>query len=143
MAGAQLTVDLRGFDTADRALADLAGFEKHQLLDELGQEVEGQTKRRIMSEKTAPDGSPWAPNRTGTPILVQTGALHGSIAHLVTSDETQIGSNLVYAGVHNDGGRAGRGAGFQMTQRQFLGLSAENESDLVALIEDFLARLVP
>jgi phage virion morphogenesis protein len=104
--------------------------------------VEGQTKRRIMSEKTAPDGSPWQPNQAGTPILVQTGALHGSITHLVTGDETQIGSNLVYAGVHNDGGRAGRGAGFQMVQRQFLGLSGENEDDLTALIEDFLERQV-
>jgi phage virion morphogenesis protein len=142
VAGTMLTVDLRGFDTADRALANLAGLEKHQLLDEVGQEVEGQTKRRIMSEKTSPDGAPWQPNQAGTPILVQSEALHGSITHLVTGDETQIGSNLVYAGVHNDGGRAGRGAGFQMPQRQFLGLSVENEDDLTALIEDFLERQV-
>lgn len=142
MAGTALTVDLRGFNVAQRALDNLASFQKHQLLDELGQEVEGQTKRRIMSEKTAPDGSPWQPNQAGTPILVQSEALHGDISHLVTGDETQIGSNLVYAGVHNDGGRAGRGAGFTMPQRQFLGVSAENEEDLTALIEDFLERQV-
>lgn len=142
MAGAALTVDIRGLAAAERSLDNLASFEKHQLLDELGQEVEGQTKRRIMSEKTSPDGAAWQPNQAGTPILVASGALHGDIAHLVTGDETQIGSNLVYAGVHNDGGRAGRGGGFQMTQRQFLGLSAENTEDLEALIEDFLERQV-
>ena len=142
MAGASFTVDVRGFEAADARIGRLASFDKLALMDALGQEVEGQTKRRIMEEKTAPDGSPWAPNQAGTPILVQSGALHDSIAHTANTSESAVGSNLVYAGVHNDGGRAGRGAGFEMVQRQFLGLSAENTEDLNDLIEEFLEGLV-
>lgn len=142
MAGAALTVDLRGLNVATRALDRLASLQKHQLLDELGQEVEGQTKRRIMSEKTAPDGTPWQPNKTGTPILVQDGDLHGDISHLVTGDQAQVGSNLVYAAIHNYGGMAGPNRTVEIPQRQYLGLSAENTEDLEALIEDFLERQV-
>ncbi len=93
MAGVTFTVDL------DRALlADAAavldrlgtGF-LPQLAQDIGAMIERQTKDRIQTEKTAPDGTPWAPwsdryaatrntgNRRANSLLIDSENLLGSI----------------------------------------------------------------
>lgn len=57
-------------------------------------------------------------------ILVKTGDLRRSIRVISKNyNSVTIGSDLVYAQVHNDGLRAGRGRGFKMPKRQFIGHS--------------------
>lgn len=87
-------------------------------------------------------GRKWAPvkrygkkgsSRNNSAPLVQTGKLRrainnslvkadfGSIVFRVTESTGKAGFN--YAAVHNEGLRAGRGKGFQMPQRKFMGQS--------------------
>lgn len=62
----------------------------------------------------------------GRAILVDSGDLRRSVRILSTSiGKATYGSTLKYAPVHNAGLRAGRGRGFQMTKRQFVGQSAK------------------
>lgn len=65
----------------------------------------------------------------------------------VEKKPTQVifSTDKVYAQVHNEGGRAGRGKGFIMPQRQFLGesevLNAEIEKKMTKEINKFLDTL--
>lgn len=55
-------------------------------------------------------------------ILVQTGRLRRSINSRRTGQfQVTISTDVPYAKVHNEGGRSGRGRGFQMPKRQFIG----------------------
>lgn len=137
----------------DRRLRKLANPDLHELLENIGSEVESQTRYRISSEKKAPDGSEWEDwsenyakgkhGRTkthephpgslrssgGHTMLELDGGLLDSIQFEVQADATVIGSNLVYAGAIN-------------ASRQYLGLSRENTEDILDLTKLFLeARL--
>jgi len=49
--------------------------------------------------------------------------LKDSIRSSHTTKQVAFSTDKEYAQVHNEGGHAGRGAGFEMTQRQFIGPS--------------------
>lgn len=53
-----------------------------------------------------------------------TGELADSITYSVSGRYITIKSDKAYAGVHNKGLKAGRGTGFKMPKRQFIGRSA-------------------
>ena len=57
-------------------------------------------------------------------LLVQTGTMKGhALKGRVQGNQVQFVFPLEYEKVHNEGGKAGRGAGFQMPKRQFVGES--------------------
>ena len=59
-------------------------------------------------------------------ILVKSGDLRRSVRVVSKSQfSVTLGSDLIYARVHNDGLRAGRGRGFTMPKRQFIGASRQ------------------
>lgn len=62
-------------------------------------------------------------NDTTRAILVKTGDLRRSIIRVPNRSalNVKIQTDLIYAKVHNDGLRAGRGKGFIMPKRQFIG----------------------
>ena len=119
------------------------------LLYEVSVLVEDQTKLRIANEKTAPDGTPWAPwsdryaatrntgNRRRHSLLVGEGDLRDSIQAYTmgmgSSSMAAVGSPLIYAATHQFGDEA-RG----IPARPYLGISADNHSD----IEHFVARRI-
>lgn len=104
MTGVVIDVTLEGFAAVSRTIGRLTPVNRALVLDGVGQIVEQQTKRRIASEKAAPDGTAWKPNRRGTSILVQDGFLRDSIHHVVEAVSVRIGSNLIYAAIHQVGG---------------------------------------
>lgn len=53
----------------------------------------------------------------------ETGELGDSISYSAAGQFVMIKSDKVYAKVHNEGLRAGRGRGFKMPKRQFIGKS--------------------
>jgi phage gpG-like protein len=59
------------------------------------------------------------------PILTGSGELADSIKWGRDGRKVVIKSDKVYARVHNEGLRAGRGKGFKMPKRQFIGKSSE------------------
>jgi phage gpG-like protein len=83
--------------------------------------------------------------------LIKSARLRGSITSLPTADDVRVGSNLIYARVHQDGAvivpKAGKflrfggaGGGFifarrvDIPRRQYLGLSTDNVTQLEKLV---------
>ncbi len=144
-----------GAEEIGKRLAAVERVRLSEVLDAVGALVASQTKRRIAEERTAPDGTPWqawsiayAKTRHGGHSLLRSeGDLEDSIQHLSGLDEVEVGTNLVYAAVHQFGDRknAARLASFLgvsqgahlggIPPRPFLGLSRENEEEILELIE--------
>lgn len=103
---------------------------------DVGRLLVKQTKRRIETEKTSPDGRPWMPwtkeyaatRGAGHSLLIDTGGLLESIKARVRSDDVQITSDKTYAGFVN-------------RSRTFLGVSRSNASELSDLVQKWMGRL--
>jgi phage gpG-like protein len=146
-----------GLDEALLKIDGIANAPKHELMEGIGRMVQEQTRRRLEEEKTSPAGAAWKPNATGTAILYRSGALSRSIDYIATSDQVQVGSGLIYARIHQKGGeiRAKNAAALAfsiggrfiqvksvtMPKREYLGLSSENQRDIVEAAEDWVGRL--
>lgn len=74
--------------------------------------------------------------------LIDTGALRGSITELSDNDTALVGTNLVYAAIHNFGGMAGRGKKVRIPQREFLTLTGQDKQDLMDDVQDYFAGLI-
>jgi phage virion morphogenesis protein len=143
-----LEFDLRGLDSIAARIAELQKLDRDTLAEEIGAEVESQTRRRLSEEKTDPDNQAWPEwssayaktRQSGHSLLESGGDLINSIQSITQEDQVETGSNLVYAGIHNEGGdiKFKRGHSITMPQRQYLGFSAENKQDINALVLDFL-----
>ncbi len=74
--------------------------------------------------------------KAGRAILVKTGDLRRSIIRVPNRAalNVKIQTDLIYAKVHNDGLRAGRGKGFKMPKRQFIGDSYNLNEKVKAVI---------
>ncbi|WP_420585832.1 phage virion morphogenesis protein [Ruegeria sp.] len=77
------------------------------VMEAIGARLEASTARRF-EQATGPDGQPWQPSRraqeTGGLTLTDTARLRRSITTRVGRDSVEIGSNLVYAAIHQFGG---------------------------------------
>lgn len=135
--------------------------DKSELMDRIGMAMEASTQDNFEGEH-APDGTPWAPSLRakldGGKTLTDSGRLSDSVTHRSTSDSVEIGSNLIYAGVHQDGAtihaKSSRGLAFQLPgglglrrpqqviipQRQFLGIGNDDEQTIVELADDWLTE---
>ena len=143
----EFQVDTRELDRLARRLSALSQVDQQDVLEGIGAEVESQTKDRVRNEKTAPDGTPWKPwtgryratRHGGNSLLMGEGHLDDSIQYVLTGDEVSVGSNLIYAAIHQFGGTSDMAAGpAAIPARPFLGLSTDDRDDLVELMNDFL-----
>lgn len=152
MAGTFLELQIAGVAEAIAALLALdAPARQAEGLAITGGLIEMQTKHRIAAEKSAPDGTPWAPwsddyatsRHRGHSLLVGDGHLLGSINWQDQGDQIEVGSNLVYAAIHQFGGTPDMAPGPRaIPARPYLGLSDENvveiEAELVAWLSGVL-----
>lgn len=158
---AALILTTQGAREVERQLAFVSGqvSDIGQLLANFGTYLESATIERFDTE-TAPDGSKWTQSirarEEGGKTLTDSSQLRSSITHNVLPGGVEVGTNKIYAGVHNDGAviraKAGGklkfalpgGLGFaqvdQVTipQREFLGIGDEDETELLALADDYL-----
>lgn len=131
-------IDLRAID---ERLARLSSPDLSRLLEDVGAEVESQTRRRIQSEKVDSTGREWpawtekyaATRHAGQSLLQSTNALLDSIEYRVQGDEVLIGSHLIYAATHQYGDPERN-----IIERPFLGLSDENEAAVTQIMTTFL-----
>lgn len=79
--------------------------------------------------------------RSGIP-LNDTGALRQSIDELSDNDTALVGTNMVYAAIHQFGGWAGRNRKVYIPARPFLQLTNEDKQDLMDDVQDYFAQLV-
>lgn len=145
MAGAAIELDVSevlNLSARLRAgMRELAEADQAQLQDEIGWEVESQTKERF-DEQRDPDGAAWQPwsesyreRRAGDggSILRRRGDLSESITHETEGAETEAGSAMVYAAVHQYGDDE-----LGIPARPYLGISDRDSGELGMLVEDFL-----
>lgn len=160
MSGVGIEIDVAGLERAIGAIGRLADLPEEQLLETLGALGERQTRRRIESEKTSPDGAAWAPNRDGTSILFRSGEhLRDSIAYEVSTPLVRWGSSWQYAHVHQhgativpkaaktlaftSGGRRRFAKRVTIPARPFVGVSDANAAEIRRDVVDWLRRLLP
>lgn len=75
-------------------------------------------------------------------ILTRTGRLRRSlIAKRHGRYAVRITSNVNYANVHNDGLRAGRGKGFIMPKRQFVGYSGKLNRKIITKLDNEIKKI--
>lgn len=138
-----LYYDLSELVEAAKKIGRIGEFNSAQLLDEVGFLLSEQTRDRLINEKTSPDGDAWpawspayaATRGSNHSLLIGEGSagLEGSIQHVVDGDAVEVGSNLVYAAIHQFGGAE---VGKNIPARAYLGLSDENTAELHQLVID-------
>jgi phage virion morphogenesis protein len=151
MAGVSVTVEIDSA-AARSALSRLSAFDLDRMAYAVGVLLEEQTKERIANEKRSPEGAPWAawsPAYAATrdnrhSLLVGSGnpGLLESITNRTTGEAARVGSNLVYAAIHQFGGQAGRGLAATIPARPYLGLSAANRVEIEELVMDSLEAIL-
>lgn len=146
MAGVEFSATTPEFLAAAKKLRRLAGFDEAQILDDIGEVMESGARRRIAEEKADPLGVPWAPwsesyaeTREGHhSVLEGKGQLLDSQSYKTGPGEVRQGSNEEYAAIHQFGGEE---VGMNIPERPYLGLSAEDEADIIAIVSDHIDEL--
>lgn len=138
MAGTSFRIDFHEMIAMDGRLVAAAARAEDlsPLMDAIGQAMETSTHDRFDSE-TDPQGVPWEPSQRvkafGGKTLTLAGHLDNSVTHIFSANDTEIGSNLVYARPHDLGWPEGH-----LPQRQFIGLGGDDEQTIVELAADYL-----
>lgn len=116
-------------------------------MQEIGEALLLSTRQRFDAQSD-PEGRKWTPltpryakakgkrKNALRGILTLTGALRDTIAYQAGPRAVQVGSNRAYAAIHQLGGKTGRGG--TMPARPFLGLSAGDREEIVAILADFV-----
>lgn len=144
----------------DRAIANAARkmSNKKLLMSTIGETLVSGTIKRFASEED-PEGRKWKQSRRaraqGGQTLSDNAHLRNSIDYAATSDKVMVGSNLVYARIHQLGGairpkngnylkfRTANG-GFvsvrkvEMPARPYLGVSAADLEEVKAVFTEFM-----
>lgn len=108
-AGVTLTFRSQGQQDVERRLAQVLGAIKtpRQLMNTIGAVLESSTRRRFRTG-VGPDGVAWKPSARvaakGGKTLFWHGHLSGSITHDADDHSAKVGSNLIYARIHQLGG---------------------------------------
>lgn len=155
-----MTITTAGDGRWRAALAEAArrGEDMTPLMDAIGMGLEASTVERFNETSRAPDGTPWKPSIAadeGRRTLVQRGHLRDSITHRAGPRSVRVGTNVLYAAVHQLGAviraKTARGLVFRIGRewrrvrevripaRPFLGVSAEDEEMILAEATDWLA----
>ncbi|KAF7787191.1 hypothetical protein PRUB_a4069 [Pseudoalteromonas rubra] len=119
-------------------------------MNEIAAIMEGAAEDAFAEERSPVTGEPWPtlsenylknnPKRVGGQMLqVSAGGLAASIAADSGKLWAEIGSNKPYAAIHNFGGLPDMAPGpAAIPQREYLGVSQEDEGDILAVLESFL-----
>jgi phage virion morphogenesis protein len=127
---------------------------KQQLNTQIAQALENSTLERFKTG-TDPDGGAWKPSgrvqaenakrrksgKSGK-TLVDTGRLRNSIHSASSDDAAEVGTDVVYARIHQLGGDAGRNHATKLAARPYLGMSADDERVVRAVVEGFVEEML-
>ncbi|MDD9993227.1 MAG: phage virion morphogenesis protein [Rhodospirillales bacterium] len=114
-------------------------------MDQIGRYLVASTLRRFERER-APDGKSWLKSTRaiaeGGRTLTDSGRLRGSIAHTVTEGgrAVEVGSNVLYAAIHQFGGRAGRGRKVALPARPYLGIDERDRTNILRIVARAIER---
>lgn len=146
-----------GFENAMKNAAKKMANKK-LLMAAIGEALASGAQRRFQAQK-APDGQSWKQSERaaaeGGMTLSDSGILRKSIDYAATPDKVMVGSNVVYARIHQLGGvikpKNGKALKFttasgkevvvkqvNMPARPYLGVSAQDKEEVKACIQAFL-----
>ena len=104
-----LVVNLKDLERLNKRLASIVGGDREALLDSVGNLLANSARERISD----------------------------SISHEVDGDVVRIGSNLIYAGVHDQGWEKKN-----IPARTYLGISADDEEAIEQEVSDWFEGLL-
>lgn len=117
--------------------------DRRTLAEDIGEMLVSSTQDRFESGQ-GPDGTPWQPSqragREGGKTLVDNATLRNSIGYEASAMAVMVGSNLVYARPHQEGGQVGRGLAVTLPARPYLGISDEDLDEAGQMVVDHIAR---
>jgi phage virion morphogenesis protein len=126
MPGAGITVtidDAALLAELDRLGAAAAG--PRPALERIGAHLEFTTQLRFERENS-PDGKRWSPSKRarkqGGQTLTDSGRLRASITHVIHDTAVDVGTNVIYAAIHQFGGKITQHA---RSQRAYFRISSE------------------
>ena len=141
MAGVHIEVntgDLQAIHNQLDTLANL-GDNLRPALSEIGDYLVSETTRRFQAS-VGPDGNKWDDVKRQGKALVDKGHLRDSIHYEVNGESVKVGTNLVYAAIHQFGGVAGRGGSSVIAARPFLGISFDDELEIGDILTKHIQR---
>ncbi|MEJ5227210.1 phage virion morphogenesis protein [Thermodesulfovibrio sp.] len=126
--------------------------ELKQLLNDLVQKVSDRRPlmknlasimHNAVEENFEQEGRPrWKPSqrvkKQGGKTLQDTGSLAASITTRYDNDSAVVGTNKVYAAIHQFGGKAGRGRKVTIPERPYLKLTNEDLEDIKQAVKEYL-----
>lgn len=154
------TIEVEGLLAVQLFLDQLAEFPREDLLEGLGGLLESQHRRRIIEEHTTPAGQPFQPNQRGTTPLYDTGRnLLDAFFYSVSDPEVTLANSFIGARILHDGGvivpKDAKALHFSMggnrrvfamrvviPSRPFMGVSADNESEIIEAVEGFIGGML-
>lgn len=156
MAGAQIGMSVRDADRIGRALNALmeASGNLRQPFEEIGAALRSSTEQRFEDE-VDPEGDPWEEltertqnqlvtrrrKRGPDHILRRKGLLYQSLTYAATHADVAVGSNRIYAAIHQLGGTDDMDPGpAAVPARPFLGVSDEDEREIEEILMEHLQR---
>ncbi|MBD8554910.1 phage virion morphogenesis protein [Rhizobium sp. CFBP 8762] len=165
MSGASISVTTEVLDgDVRRAFTKLqqAMDDTTPVMDAIGVGLAGSTHMRFVTQ-SGPDGQAWqalntdyAQTKRNSRILTESGRLRDSINRQAGNDYVRVGTNVVYAAIHQFGGtikpKTGTHLHFRiggqsvmvksvtLPARPFLGISTDDTTMIAETVYDFLER---
>jgi len=145
MAGASLHIDVKYDDRKVRAALDRlahAGGDLSDAFTEIGDHLIRSHQERF-DAGVDPEGNQWEPLKPKTvehkkknadKVLIESGNLMGKLHYNAGSKQLEFGTNLIYGATHQFG-RDDAG----IPARPFLGISADDEHEILNIIEDHIS----
>ncbi len=146
-AALDIRANIRGTEDIERKLGKMLNGVSNlePLMDEIGGIMVASTQDNFENSR-GPDGTAWIPSKRardeGGKTLIDRGILFSSLTHNATDDSVEWGSGMVYAGIHNDGGKAGRNKSVELPARPYLGINIGDEQEIEAAATDYLGGLL-
>lgn len=139
----QIQLDNNSMERLQRRFRRLINAPLVDVLTDISAQMVSQTQRRISTEKTAPDGTAWqawsanyaSSRHDNQSLLVSDGHLMGDIQFNIEGDTAIVGSSLKYAATQHFGRD-------NIPARPFLGVSQDNEGELLDILDNWIDRLL-
>ncbi|MDD2870088.1 phage virion morphogenesis protein [Neomegalonema sp.] len=148
MAGVSASVRIEddGFRAALEALLRRSA-NLRPVFAEIGSALQASTEDRFENEE-GPDGRAWRTHSPATLLRRGSGArklrdknhLYQSLNWRASRLEAAVGTNRVYARIHQLGGKAGRGRKVEIPARPYLGVDAEDREMIGEILNDHLTK---
>lgn len=107
-------------------------------------EIIRESVMRNFEEERAPDGQRWKPSLramlTGGKTLTDSANLRNRFNVRASRDRVSVGTEVIYAAIHQFGGKAGRGRKVNLPARPFLGVRDKDWTEIKAAVGDYLTR---